>query len=218
MFVKICGITTVEDAALAAEAGANAIGLVFAPSRRQVDVEVAAAIVASLPEGVLAVGVFRDHLAIEVVEIAAAVGLGAVQLHGDETPYTSRAIHAEIPVLIRAFSASDPNLAELDRHGADVVLLDAPVPGGGETFDWSLVGDLVRTHRVLLAGGLRPDNVAAAIATVQPWGVDVSSGVEAEPGRKDPAAVRAFVDAVRSASVLLTDQPSFDPLFVPETA
>lgn len=196
--MKICGITTPADAAVAVEAGADAIGLIFAPSRRQVTVEEAVDIVAAVPEHVLTVGVFRDHLAREVLDVVEQVGLRAVQLHGSETPATSQQVHAGVPVLIRAMPAGDPQLHEIDRHGADVVLLDAPTPGGGEPFDWSLVGDLTRRHRVLLAGGLRPDTVDEAIRTVGPWGVDVASGVEATVGRKDQGAVRAFVAAAKA--------------------
>jgi phosphoribosylanthranilate isomerase len=123
-----------------------------------------------------------------------------VQLHGAEPPAVSRRVHAEVPVLIRAMAAGSPELSTIDDHGADVLLLDAPTPGAGVAFDWALVGDLTRRHRVLLAGGLRPDTVADAIATVLPWGVDVSSGVEATPGRKDPGAVHAFVHAARAAA------------------
>lgn len=199
MFVKICGITNPEDAALAVDAGADAIGLIFAPSRRRVEVEDAAEIAASVPGEVLVVGVFRDHLVDEVLEIAEAVGIGAAQLHDSVTVRTSQTVHEHVPVLIRALAAGDPQLGAIDQHGPDVVHLDAPVPGSGETFDWSLVGDLTRRHRILLAGGLRPDNVAEAISTVGPWGVDVASGVEATPGRKDPDAVRRFVTAARAA-------------------
>jgi phosphoribosylanthranilate isomerase len=199
VFVKICGTTSAADAAVAVEAGADAIGLIFAPSRRQVTVEEAIDIVAAVPGHVLTVGVFRDHLAREVLEIVERVGLRAAQLHGSETPATSAEVHARVPVLIRGMAAGDPQLDEVDRHGADVLLLDAPTPGGGIPFDWSLVGDLTRRHRVLLAGGLRPDTVADAIRAVRPWGVDVASGVEASSGTKDPDAVRAFVAAAKGA-------------------
>ncbi len=209
VFVKICAITNVDDARVAVDAGADAIGMIFAPSRRQIDVDQAREIVAAVPEHVLTVGVFRDHLAREVIEIADAVGLRAAQLHGSETPATSHAVHQAVPVLIRAMAAGDPQLDEIDRHGADVVLLDAPTPGGGVPFDWTLVGDLTRRHRVLLAGGLRPDTVADAIRTVGPWGVDVASGVEAAPGRKDADAVRAFVATAKAAS---TDASPHPPL------
>lgn len=199
VFVKICAITNAADAAVAVDAGADAIGVIFAPSRRQVTVDEARAIVADVPDHVLTVGVFRDHLAREVIEVVDAVGLRAVQLHGAETPDTSHAVHARVPVLIRAMAAGDPQLDEIDRHGADVLHLDAPTPGGGVPFDWSLVGDLTRRHRVLLAGGLRPDTVADAIRIVRPWGVDVASGVEASFGRKDHDAVRAFVANAKAA-------------------
>lgn len=212
MFVKICGITDPADAALVAEAGADAIGLNFAAmSRRCVSVDQARSIVEATPEGVLTVGIFRDHLADEVIEIVDAVGLHAAQLHGNEPVATSRRVHALVPLLFRAMSASDPALSTIDDHGADVVLLDAPVPGGGVPFDWALVGDLNVRHRVLLAGGLRPDNVAAAVATARPWGVDVASGVEAESGRKDPEAVRRFVEEARAAG---SDLPTHSPLVV----
>ncbi len=207
MFVKICATTNAADAAVAVDAGADAIGVIFAPSRRQVDVEEAREILADVPDHVLTVGVFRDHLAREVLEIVEAVGLRAVQLHGSETPETSHAVHAAVPILIRAMAAGDPQLDEIDRHGADVLLLDAPTPGGGVAFDWTLVGDLTRRHRVLLAGGLRPDTVAEAIRTVGPWGVDVASGVEASPGRKDHDAVRAFVTAAKAAETAGSSTP-----------
>jgi len=199
VFVKICGITSPADAQVAVEAGADAVGLIFAASRRQVDVDEARVIVASVPDDVLVVGVFRDHLVREVLEVVDAVGLRAVQLHGSD-PASTRRVHEHVPVLIRAMAAGSPELVEVDDHGADVVMLDGPTPGSGVAFDWSLVGDLTRRHRVLLAGGLRPDTVADAIATVLPWGVDVASGVEASPGRKDPDAVRAFVAAARAAA------------------
>jgi phosphoribosylanthranilate isomerase len=199
VFVKICGITNAADAVAAVEAGADAIGLIFAPSRRHVTVDEARAVVAEIPDEVLSVGVFRGHLAREVIEIAGEVGLDAAQVHDPVTPDASRAVHAQVPVLIRALSVEDPDLATIEDHGADAVHLDAPVPGGCVPFDWSLVGDLTGRHRIILAGGLRPDTVADAVATVGPWGVDVASGVEAGPGRKDHDAVRRFVTEARRA-------------------
>lgn len=204
MFVKICALTDPGDAAAVARLGPDAIGTIFAPSRRRVDVAQARAVVDAVRDAVgtdvLTVGVFRDHTATEVLDIAGAVGLDAAQLHGAETPATSARVHAEVPILFRAMAAGDPELATIAEHGADVVLVDAPIPGGGVPFDWHLVGDLGRRHRLLLAGGLRPDNVAEAIATVDPWGVDVCSGVEAEYGRKDLDAVARFIDAARTAA------------------
>lgn len=212
MFVKICGVTTEADAVAVADAGADAIGLNFtSTSRRRVTVEQAQSIVSAVPDSVLTVGVFRDHLADEVIDIVRSVGLDAAQLHGAETPATSRRVHAAVPLLFRAMAAGDPQLSSIDEHGADVVLLDAPVPGGGVPFDWTLVGDLTARHRVLLAGGLRPGNVAEAVRAVRPWGVDVASGVEASPGRKDPDAVLRFVEAARDAA---TDHDSPHPALV----
>jgi phosphoribosylanthranilate isomerase len=210
VFVKICGITTPADAIDAVEAGADALGLnFFASSRRRVTLEEAIEITSVVPSHVLTVGIFRDHLAREVIDTVDEVGLGAAQLHGSETPQVSRQVHERVPVLIRAMAASDPQLSGIDEHGADVVLVDAPVPGGGVPFDWKLVGDLTVRHRVLLAGGLRPDTVAEAVRAVRPWGVDVASGVESAPGRKDPDAVREFVAAARNAGVgLETGHPS----------
>lgn len=200
VFVKICAITNPADAALAADAGADAIGMIFAPSRRRVEVEMATEIAAAVPDHVLTVGVFRDHLASEVIDIAGTVGLDAAQLHGDETPATSAKVAASVRFVFRAMAAGAPQLADIDQHRADVVLVDAPTPGGGVAFDWTLIGDLGSRQRLLLAGGLRPDNVAEAIAAVQPWGVDVASGTEASFGKKDPDAVRRFVAAARAAA------------------
>jgi phosphoribosylanthranilate isomerase len=200
VFVKICGVTDPADAEAVVAAGADAVGLNFASSRRRVSVARACEIAAAVPPGVLTVGVFRDHLAEDVIEVASTVGLDAVQLHGREPAATSRRVHAAVPVLIRALSASDPQLDGIDDHGADAVLLDAPVPGGGVPFDWALIGDLTARHRIILAGGLRPENVAEAVAAVRPWGVDVASGVESVPGSKDHDAVRRFVAEARAAA------------------
>lgn len=199
MFVKICGITTPADAIAAVEAGADAVGMVFAPSRRMVAVDEAAAIVAAVAGRALLVGVFRDHLASEVIDVVRRTGIDVAQLHGSETPATTHEVSKHVPFVFRAMAAGDPQLSAIDEHDADVVLLDAPTPGGGVPFDWTLVGDLASRHRLVLAGGLRPDNVAEAVETVRPWGVDVASGVESTPGRKDHDAIRRFVTAARAA-------------------
>lgn len=191
---------------MAADAGADAIGMIFAPSRRRVDVDVAKRIVAAVPDHVLTVGVFRDHLADEVIDIVGETGLDVAQLHGDETPSTTRRVREHVRFVFRAMAAGDPQLADIDAHAPDVVLLDAPTPGGGVPFDWSLVGDVGVRHRLLLAGGLRPENVADAIAAVRPWGVDVASGTEASFGRKDADKVRRFVEEAKRAGAGI-DQP-----------
>ena len=205
MFVKICAVTDPADAALAAELGADAIGMIFAPSPRRVEVAQAAEIASALPDHVLSVGVFRDHLAGEVVDIAEAAGLDGAQLHGAETPATSVEVAKHLRFVIRAMAAGDPQLVDIDDHRADVLHLDAPTPGGGVPFDWSLVGDLGARHRLLLAGGLRPDNVADAIASVRPWGVDGATGTEASFGKKDPDLLRRFIAEAKAAGADLPD-------------
>lgn len=208
VFVKICAVTEPADAALAAELGADAIGMIFAPSPRRVDVDQAREIAAALPDHVSSVGVFRDHLAAEVIDIAADVGLDGAQLHGSETPATSVEVRKHLRFVIRAMAAGDPQLVDIDDHRADVLHLDAPTPGGGVPFDWSLVGDLGARHRLLLAGGLRPDNVAEAIASVRPWGVDGATGTEASFGKKDPELLRRFISEAKAAGA---DLPAVHP-------
>ncbi|MER3453332.1 MAG: N-(5'-phosphoribosyl)anthranilate isomerase [Acidimicrobiia bacterium] len=211
MFVKICGTTSEEDALLAVAMGADAVGFVFAPSPRQVAPGLVADIVKRLPPEVLTVGVFRNESPERVVQIVNRVGLRAAQLHGDETPVQSRWIRERVPFLIRSFPAGSWAIDQADEYGADAVLVDAPRPGSGEVFDWSLAEAPAGT-RLILAGGLTPDNVGAAIATVRPWGVDVATGVESAPGRKDPRKVRAFVAAARAAfeSLASAHAPSDD--------
>lgn len=200
MFVKICGITRSDDALLAVALGADALGFVFAPSSRMIAVDRARDIARRLPPEVLTVGVFRDSLPDRVVEVVTRAGLGAAQLHGRETAEQTRAVRSRLATVIKAFPAGAPGLASLSAYGADVVLIDSAAPGSGEVFDWSLAEDApLAGHKVLLAGGLRPDNVAEAIVKVRPWGVDVSSGVEARPGVKDPLRLRHFIEAAKSA-------------------
>jgi phosphoribosylanthranilate isomerase len=201
VFVKICGITRPADAIAAVDAGADAIGLNFVPtSRRRIDVETARAILAVVADHVMTVGIFRDHPANEVLEITGALGLGAAQLHGDEPPEVTAVVAAGVQTVIKAVAAESPSIRSIDRHAADIVLLDAPIAGGGVPFDWGAVGDLVTKHKILLAGGLGPDNVAEAVRRVRPWGVDVASGVEAEPARKDPDAIARFVAEALAAA------------------
>ena len=199
MFVKICGITSEEDALLAVALGADAVGFVFAPSPRQIAPRVAYDITRRLPPEVLTVGVFRDELPERVVELCDRAGVKAAQLHGHETVETSHHVRRQVGFLIKAFAAGSPALERADEHAADVVLVDSPTPGSGEMFDWTLVDGVPQDARLLLAGGLTPDNVALAIARVHPWGVDVSTGVEREPGRKDATLMKAFITNARDA-------------------
>jgi phosphoribosylanthranilate isomerase len=200
VFVKVCGITSEEDALLAVAMGADAVGFIFAPSPRQVAPQKAADIAKRLPTEIVTVGVFRDETRQRVVDIVHQSGLRVAQLHGHEPASTTRWIGARVPLVFKAFVAGDPALDHVDDYGADAVLVDSPRPGSGEVFDWSLVEGVPAQHRkVILAGGLTPENVADAIRQVHPWGVDVASGVEASPGRKEARKVRAFVQAARLA-------------------
>jgi phosphoribosylanthranilate isomerase len=197
--VKICGVTRPDDAAVAAALGARFVGLNFWPgSRRHVTVERAVAIAAAVPAGVDKVGVFVDAPAREIEETIARVGLDWVQLHGAEEPafcgrFAARAIRA-----VRVAAAAD--LDALERYPTALFLLDAPSPGAGRTFDWTLAcAARERGKPFFLAGGLTPENVAAAVRAVRPFGVDVASGVESAPGIKDPEKMRTFIDEATHA-------------------
>ena len=200
VFVKICGITSEEDALLAVAMGADAVGFVFAPSPRQMAPGRVRDIVPRLPPEILTVGVFRDATADQVVHTVQQCGLRAAQLHGRETPEQTRAVRRRVDIVIKGLPAGDPALARWDDFGADALLLDAHTPGSGQVFDWSLAEGAPSHRKVILAGGLAPDNVADAIRRVQPWGVDVATGVESEPGRKDASKLRAFINAARAAA------------------
>ena len=201
MFVKVCGTTSEEDALLAVAMGADAVGFIFAPSTRQVAPSAVRDIVRRLPPEVITVGVFRDAAPEHVVKVVNGIGLRAAQLHGHESAEESGYVGERVPLLIKAFGAGDRQLRRAKDHNADMVMIDAPSPGSGQVFDWRLAEDVPDGCRLLLAGGLNADNVGEAIAKVHPWGVDVVTGVEAAPGRKDPRALRAFVKAVREAAV-----------------
>jgi len=201
VFVKICGITSEDDALLAVAMGADAISFVFAPSSRQVAAGHVRDIVRRLPPEILTLGVFRDEAPQRVVEQVRIAGLAGAQLHGHETPEDAQWVRSRVGFLIQAFPAGSDALGRADEWKADAIIIDSPTPGSGQVFDWSLAEGAPSGRRVVLAGGLTPDNVADAIAKVRPWGVDVSSGVEAEPGRKDPRKLRAFIAAAKSAEV-----------------
>jgi phosphoribosylanthranilate isomerase len=202
VFIKICGITTEDDALLAVAMGADAVGFVFAPSPRQIAVKRAYDISRRLPPEILTVGVFRDEHPNRVIEMVHDAGLKAAQLHGHESPADVAAVSASVRFVVKAVVAGSTDARHADKFGTGLVLLDAPAPGSGKVFDWSLAGDVATGPRIILAGGLTPDNVADAITQTRPWGVDVSSGVESEPGRKDPRLLRTFIAAARAAAPL----------------
>jgi phosphoribosylanthranilate isomerase len=201
--IKICGITRLEDAIAAADLGVDALGFVFhPPSPRYIEPERAGEIIRRLPPFVTTVGVFVDREAVGVRETAALAGLDAAQLHGSETPEYCRGLGIRWIKGFRLRSAED--LARLAPYGPDAdLLLDSyakDLSGGtGHTFDWEWAVKAGQYGRIILAGGLSPENVAGAVRQVRPSGVDVSSRVETAPGIKDLARMAAFVQAVREA-------------------
>jgi len=200
VFVKICGITSRADAEAAVAAGADAIGIVCAASPRQVAPERMAAIVEALPPGVMSFGVFRNEEPSRVVEIVRASGLSGAQLHGDERLEEVAWVARQVGCVIRAIPWGSPLGADSGIvDGVWAVLVDGARPGSGECVDWDRVA-LPRAARAIVAGGLTPENVAEAIERFAPFGVDVASGVERSPGRKDPARVAAFVRNAREAA------------------
>jgi phosphoribosylanthranilate isomerase len=207
--VKICGITSLDDALWAIEAGADAIGLIFVEGTpRYITPAAAAAIVAGLPPFVCAVGVFWDHPPAHVAAIVAECRLGAVQLHGVEPPEAVAA--TPVPVL-KSIKVQDAHgLAQLDRYKPAAFLLDSPARWSeGEArvpISWTLAREATARGRIVLAGGLTPETVSEAVRVARPWGVDVNSGVEAVPGRKDPAKVARFIQAGRAAAAGLDDE------------
>jgi phosphoribosylanthranilate isomerase len=203
--VKVCGIRRAEDAELAVALGASAIGFVFWPeSPRHVDPQRARTIAAALPGNVLAVGVFVDQEAAAVIEIAGTVRLDAIQLHGNEHVEEYAGIPQRIIKAVPVGENADASI--IDRLPESVtVLLDAHDPvrrgGTGRTIDWTVAAAIAQRRDTILSGGLNPSNVVEAIARVRPQMIDVSSGVEAAPGRKDHVKLRDFFSAVRMAGL-----------------
>jgi len=200
--VKICGITNAGDAHVAADAGADAIGLVFAESPRRVSVEEAHGICIALSENLLRVGVFVDAEAGEVLRVSRDLGLDLAQLHGDEAPETVTAVREGGVKVMKALRVRDAaSLEALDGYEADLFLLDAyseKARGGtGERFDWGLAKSLRGRDNIVISGGLSPENVREAVELFEPYGVDASSSLEDEPGRKNGERVRRFVLAAK---------------------
>lgn len=199
--VKICGVTTAEDALLAAHAGAFAIGFNFHPrSPRCIEPAAAARIAAVLPREVWRVGVFVDRTRADLERIAAAADLTALQLHGDEPAELCRGW--SMPVIKAGRVRERTDVERLLAYPVELILVDAyveGVPGGtGARLDWSLLEGFERT-RLILAGGLTPENVGEAVRAVRPFAVDVASGVEARPGHKDPDKVKRFIHHAQAA-------------------
>jgi phosphoribosylanthranilate isomerase len=202
VFTKVCGITNPGDASVAADAGADAIGLIFAESPRKVTLKEARKVSVGLPENILKVGVFVDAEPGEVLEIAREVGLDLAQLHGDETPETVAAIrNAGLPVMKALRVRNMEALGALERYEADLFMLDAwsarARGGTGETFDWGLAKSVKGRGNIVVSGGLTPENVREAVEFFEPYGVDASSSLEERPGKKSGERVRRFVRAAK---------------------
>ncbi len=200
-FVKICGITNLEDAAQAAGAGADALGFIFASSPRRITPEKAQKIIRQLPRTVLKVGVFVNEMIETVNRIAAETGIDIVQLHGTESPAYCRSVRQPV---IKAISGKESAMAEaMKDYPAVTILLDsgtaAQAGGTGKTFRWEAALEARKKRNFILSGGLKPANVKAAISLLQPMGVDACSGVESFPGKKDFEKITAFITEVREA-------------------
>jgi phosphoribosylanthranilate isomerase len=201
--IKVCGFTDPAEARRAAECGVDAIGLVFAKSPRQVDPETARRIVRAIPPLVQTVGVFVNESPDRILDIVAHCGLDLVQLHGEEGPDVCEALAPRAVKVARVRRREDIEALSAYEGVVRAFLLDAWSPdihgGTGQTFDWSVISEAgeALSKPIILAGGLTPENCAQAAKQVRPWGVDVSSGVEISPGRKDMEKIERFVDALR---------------------
>lgn len=202
LHVKICGVTRVEDARAAVEAGADFIGINFYPaSPRYVEPARAREIVAALPGGVEAAGVFVNEPAEKVNRIVEEAGLHLAQLHGAETP--GDAARIRVPVIKALRIESEKDVAAAEAYQVDLFLIDTPSEGwggSGKTGDWKLAARACKRLRAFLAGGLTPDNVAEAVRAADPYGVDVCTGVERAPGVKDRTKVAVFIERARAAA------------------
>jgi phosphoribosylanthranilate isomerase len=203
MFVKVCGLSTPESVREAVDAGADAVGFVLTASPRVVSPSQAASLLAAVPSGVSPIGVFRDEPVADAIAIARAAGLEWIQLHGARSRTDVATVHDAGMKLIRAVTMG-AGQDEFEDWGEDLLLIDAAVPGSGESWDYASVASLpaLQGRNWLLAGGLDAANVGQASAAAHAWGVDVSSGVEASRGVKDLAKVRAFVHAAKAAATV----------------
>lgn len=199
MFVKICGLSERIHVFDAIEAGADAVGFVLTPSPRFTTPEIARDLVAAAADRVLTVGVFRDETVDDIERLAEAAGVSAIQVHGKRSRAEMSKLGMIGRTLIRAVPFDDPSLEE--NYGENMLLVDAPSPGSGEPWDYAAMSGLTLSDvggRWLLAGGLTPETVSAAVAAATPWGVDVSSGVETAPGEKSSELIRRFVAAAKA--------------------
>lgn len=203
MFVKVCGLSTPESVREAVDAGADAVGFVLTASPRVVSPSQVASLLSGVPKGVSPIAVFRDEPVADAIAIARAAGLQWIQLHGTRTRADVATVHDAGMKLVRAITMG-AGADEFEDWGEDLLLIDASVPGSGESWDYASVAALpaLKGRNWLLAGGLDAANVDGASAAAHAWGVDVSSGVEVSRGVKDPAKIRAFVHAAKAAGTV----------------
>jgi phosphoribosylanthranilate isomerase len=202
--IKVCGNTNLEDVTLALELGVDLLGFIFTRSKRQITIDQGRTLTASIPAQVERVGVFIDEPTSRIAEVIEACALNAVQLY---RPITEADRRLGIPLLAAVRIGEGRDTLDNGHRSPDRLLLDTYRPdtdggGTGQPWNWELATSFGRGQPIIVSGGLRPDNVSQAIRRLRPWGVDVCSGVETEPGKKDPGKLRAFVAAVRAA-----DQP-----------
>ena len=201
MIVKICGITNLDDANMAADLGADALGFIFVPSSpRYIPPEKAAAITAHLPESLVRVGVFVNAGRREILETVEKAGVNCLQLHGDESPDDVKDFTLPVWKAFRISDRFDPQA--LDAYSAEAYLLDTFSPdsygGTGRTFDWNIARRLNTDRKIILSGGLNPENIARAVEHIRPYGVDVNSGVEQQPGKKNAELLRRLFVNIRN--------------------
>ncbi|WP_053732544.1 phosphoribosylanthranilate isomerase [Nocardia sp. NRRL S-836] len=197
MFVKLCGLRTEADVAVAVETGADAVGFVLTASPRQIDVDLARRLVAAVPEHVLSVAVVRGIPAAEAGELALRAGVRALQLHGDYPKESFDQLGGQPFSLVRATALGPDTDLRTGAFGEELLLIDSPVAGSGEQWDVTRLAERRPEGNWVLAGGLSPENVAEAVGVARPWGVDVSSGIESSRGVKDHGRMREFVAVAR---------------------
>ena len=198
MFVKICGITRLQDALCAVEHGADAIGFIFAESKRKVSVSIVSEIVEQLPKNFLTIGVFRDQNPQQIIETIHEAGLVGAQLHGQESVQEVAEVASAINFVVKSVVAGSVDARNADQFATEMIMVDSANPGSGTNYDLTLLRELPPNVRLILSGGLTVSNVAPSIKTASPWGVDVNSGVESTPGIKDYSKIRDFIANARA--------------------
>ena len=198
MFIKICGITRLQDALCAVEYGADAIGFIFAESKRKVSISTVSQIVEQLPKNFLTIGVFRDQKPQQIIETIREAGLVGAQLHGQESVQEVAEVASVIKFVVKSVVAGSVDAKNADQFATEMIMVDSANPGSGTNYDLTLLRELPPSVRLILSGGLTVANVAPSIKTASPWGVDVSSGVESTPGIKDYSKIRDFIANARA--------------------